>query len=144
MAPPVDLVGRAAGFAGDVVRMLQTRLEMLGVEMQRERDAIVLQLKLSMASIVAAGIAGLSAVLWAALSLAPGPRAWALGALTIVFVAIAAVAGLAARRVRRETPRFLGGVLGQLARDRESLSPSSSVTLQEAPRGSARDPLQAA
>jgi uncharacterized membrane protein YqjE len=124
--------------------MLQTRLEMLGVELQRERDAIVLQLKLSMASIVAAGIAGLSAVLWAALSLAPGPRAWALGALTVAFVAIAAGAALAARRLRDRAPRFLDGVIDQLARDRATLGPSSTVTLQEAPRGSARDPLQAA
>jgi hypothetical protein len=51
--------------------------------------------------------------------------------------------GPAAGRLR-ETPRFLGGVLGQLARDRATLGPASSVTLQEAPHGSARDPLQAA
>jgi uncharacterized membrane protein YqjE len=144
MAPPVDLVGRVAGFAGEVLRMLQTRLEMLGVELQRERDAIVLQLKLSIASIVAAGIAGLSAVLWAALSLAPGPRGWALGALTVTFVAIAVGAAIAARRLRERTPRFLDGVLDQLVRDRATLDPSTTMRIQEAPSGSARDALQAA
>jgi uncharacterized membrane protein YqjE len=116
-----NLVTRVADLAADVLQMAQTRLEMLSVELQRERDAMVLQLRLGMVAVVAAGVAGISAVLWAALTLQPRPRAIALGALTATFVAIAVAATLAAQRQRRRQPRLFASVIRQLDRDGTTL-----------------------
>jgi uncharacterized membrane protein YqjE len=116
-----NLVSRVADLAADVLAMAKTRLEMLSVELQRERDAVVLQLKLGMVSILAAGIAGISAVLWAALSLDPRPRAIALGTLTVVFVAISIASALAAKRALQRQKMLFDSVIQQLGRDRSTL-----------------------
>jgi uncharacterized membrane protein YqjE len=125
-----------AGLAGDVLRMAQTRLEMLSVDVQRERDAIVLQLKLGMTSVIAAGVAGISAVLWAALSLEPRPRSVALGLLTLLFVIVSVVAMLLARRALRNRGTVFGAVISQLSRDRSTLNgkQAESESKDEIPR----------
>jgi uncharacterized membrane protein YqjE len=110
-----------ADLASDVLRMAETRLEMLGVELQRERDAIVLQLKLAMTSVLAAGIAGISAVLWAALTLPPGQRSLALGALTLVFAGTAIVAVFVAKNKGRRQGRLFENLIAQLGRDSTTL-----------------------
>lgn len=142
MAHHTTLMGRASALAGDVLGMLQTRLEMLSVELQRERDAVVLQLKLGMISVVAAGVAGLSAVLWAALSLEPYPRAIALGTLTVIFFTIAVVATLAAQRAHRRQQRMFESVIAQLGRDRSTLGSPSIDTAQEKSHEYAGNPRQ--
>lgn len=115
------LVSRVADLAGDVLRLVQTRLELVGLELQRERNAILLQLKLSMTGVVAAGVAAFSAVLWAALSLPPATRAVALGTLTIAFAAISLASLLIARSQRQRQNQMFHSVITQLRRDRDSL-----------------------
>ena len=144
MPKRANVVSRVAELAGDVLRMAQTRLEMLSVEIQRERDAIVLQLKLGMTSVIAAGIAGVSAVLWAALALAPQPRAIALGLLTLLFVAISVGAMLVARRERRRQSALFGSVIAQLARDRSTLSAATNISDQEPLNEPTRDSRESA
>jgi uncharacterized membrane protein YqjE len=119
------IVGRVADLAGDVVRMVQTRLEMLSVELRLERNAIVLQLKLGMTSVIAAGVAGVGAVLWAALTLPPNERSAALGALTFTFMAISIGAMLAAKQQRQRQARLFGKLIAQLGRDRSTLQGAS-------------------
>ena len=128
-----NLVGRVADLAGDVVRMAQTRLEMLSVELRRERNAIVLQLKLGMTSVIAAGVAGVSAVLWAALTLPPNERSAALGALTFTFIAISFGAMLAAKQQRQRQNRLFESLIAQLGRDRSTLRGNVDQPQQDIP-----------
>ncbi len=119
-----------AGLAGDVVSMMQTRLEMLSVELRLERNAIVLQLKLGMTSVIAAGVAGVSAVLWAALTLPPNERSTALGALTLTFAAISIGAWLIAKRQQRRQIRLFDNLIAQLGRDRATLQGKNEPAAQ--------------
>ena len=125
-----NLVGRVADLTGDVVRMVQTRLEMLSVELRQERNAIVLQLKLGMTSVIAAGVAGVSAVLWAALTLPPNERSAALGVLTFTFVAISVATMLAAQKHRQRQVRLFDSLIAQLRRDRSTLQDSAEPAAQ--------------
>ncbi len=126
----LNLVGRVADLTGDVVRMVQTRLEMLSVELRQERNAIVLQLKLGMTSVIAAGVAGVSAVLWAALTLPPNERSAALGVLTFTFVAISVATMLAAQKHRQRQARMFDSLIAQLGRDRSTLQDSAEPAAQ--------------
>lgn len=121
---------RAADIVADLLRMAQTRLEMIGVDMQRERDAIVLQLKFAMFSIIAGGIAGISAVLWAALALPPRLRPIALGALTVAFVSVAIITLLIAQRERRRQIRIFGNVVAQLRHDNSTFNRECAESTQ--------------
>jgi uncharacterized membrane protein YqjE len=125
-----NLVGRVADLTGDVVRMVQTRLEMLSVELRQERNSIVLQLKLGMTSVIAAGVAGVSAVLWAALTLPPNERSAALGVLTFTFIAIAVATMLAAQQHRQRQARLFDSLIAQLGRDRSTLQGSVEPAAQ--------------
>ena len=130
MQPNHNLVGRVADLTGDVVRMVQTRLEMLSVELRQERNAVVLQLKLGMTSVIAAGVAGVSAVLWAALTLPPNERSAALGLLTFTFVAISVATMLAAQQHRQRQARLFESLIAQLGRDRSTLQGSAEPAAQ--------------
>jgi uncharacterized membrane protein YqjE len=142
MTGPTNLIGRVADLAADLLGMLQTRLELLGVELQRERNAILLQLKLVMTAVVAAGVAALSAVLWAALSLAPPARSVALGLLTITFVAVAVACLGVARSQRRRQGEMFNSVIAQLGRDRLTLSAQPDGIEQESVNETAGDARQ--
>jgi uncharacterized membrane protein YqjE len=132
MQPNHNLVSRVADLTGDVVRMLQTRLEMLSVELRQERDAVVLQLKLGITSVIAAAVAGVSAVLWAALTLPPEERSAALGVLTFTFIAIAVATMLAAQKHRQRQSRLFESLIAQLGRDRSTLQDSAAPPAQGA------------
>lgn len=116
-----NIVSRVSDGAGDLLETVQTRLEMLSVELQRERDAIVLQLKLGMISIIAAGIAVISAVLWVALALDAKSRAIALGVMTVIFVGAALGVAMVGRQQRHHQQQLFANVIAQLRRDRATL-----------------------
>jgi uncharacterized membrane protein YqjE len=139
------LLGRVGDIAGDLLRMAQTRLEMLGVEVQLERDALVARLRLGMFAAVAATLAGVTAMLWIAVVAPPTLRGILLGVLTLLWLAIALTAALLARGGDRHSSRPLfARVVAQLERDRRTLSPSAPVVTSEVDHGSAGNPRPAA
>ena len=124
MQDPKGLVSRVGDIAGDLLRMAQTRLEMLGVEVQIERDSLLDRLRLGMFAAVAATLAGVTAMLWVAVAAPPALRSVLLGVLTLLWIAIALTATLLARGRGRSSVRALfGSVIAQLGRDRRTLNP---------------------
>jgi uncharacterized membrane protein YqjE len=84
------LLDGARDLAGDGVRMLRTRLELLSIEVQAEKALVVRQLVVSAAVLFLASFGTLLVILWLVLSLPEGERQQALGGLGIVFLALGA------------------------------------------------------
>jgi uncharacterized membrane protein YqjE len=80
------LLDGARELAGDGVRMLRTRLELLAIEVQTEKALAVRQLVVSAAVLFLASFGTLLVILWVVLSLPEGDRQVALGSVGIVFL----------------------------------------------------------
>lgn len=80
------LLEGAREIAGDGVRMLRTRLELLAIEVQVEKALVVRQLVVSAAVLFLASFGTLLVILWLVLSLPEGDRQVALGGLGIAFL----------------------------------------------------------
>ncbi len=138
MQDPQGLVGRVGDIAGDLLRMAQTRLEMLGVELQIERDSLLDRLRLGMFAAVAAMLAGVTAMLWIAVVAPPALRGILLGVLTLLWIAVALTAVLLARNGdRRANQPLFGSLVAQLRRDRGTLSPATAGITTEVINGPA-------
>lgn len=137
MQNPGGLLTRVGDIAGDLLRMAQTRLELLGVEVQLERDAVLDRLRLGMFAAVAATLSGVTAMLWIAVVAPPTLRGILLGVLTLLWLAIALTAMLLSSGVdKRSASPFFGRVIAQLERDRRTIATSSSVVSEEVARES--------
>jgi uncharacterized membrane protein YqjE len=131
-----SLLSRVGDIAGDLLRMAQTRLELLGVEVQLERDALIDRLRLGMFAAVAATLFGVTAMLWIAVVAPPSLRGILLGVLTLLWLAVALTATLLARGVgRRSAKPLFGRVVAQLERDRSALSSAAPIVPSEVNRG---------
>jgi len=118
-APP--LIARGRLMLAELVRMAQTRLEMLAIEFEQERMRIARQLQLALVGALCTWLAGFTLVLWVALALRPDVRFIVLGALFGVFALASLVCWLGFRRlIRRQT--LFARLLAQLRLDQESLS----------------------
>src|SRR5689334_413473 len=114
--PSAPLLDRGKSMLEQLLRMGQTRLEMLSVEIQREKLELGRMFRLAAIAAVSAWLAGFALILWVALSLPPDPRSKVLGGLFIVLLAAAIVSIVALkRRVQRE-PIF-SRVIQQLKQD---------------------------
>ncbi len=76
------------------LRIAQTRLEILAVDLEREKAALARQLALAVACGTSAALAVFAAILWAALALGPRTRFIVLGALAAVLVVVAILCGV--------------------------------------------------
>jgi uncharacterized membrane protein YqjE len=114
------LIGRGKSLLDQVLRLAQTRLELLSVEIQREKVIVVRQLWLAAAAVVCAWLAGFTAILWAALTLPPRERSIVLGAILAVLIIGAIVSWMALRRRRLREPLFTRAIQ-QLQLDRDAL-----------------------
>ena len=119
--PGQPLIGRGRSLIEQLLRMAQTRLELLRAEIQQERLALTSQLRLAAAAAICAWLAGLTLLLWVALVLPPDVRSIVLGVLFFVLLLVSIVSlALLRRRARRE-PLFTR-IIHQLRLDRASLS----------------------
>jgi uncharacterized membrane protein YqjE len=118
------LIGRGKSLLDQVLRLAQTRLELLSVEIQREKVIVVRQIWLAAAGIVCAWLAGFTAILWAALTLPPRERSILLGVIVAALVIGALASWLALRKRRRREPLF-SRAIQQLQLDRDSLGMDS-------------------
>jgi uncharacterized membrane protein YqjE len=118
-AQPV--IGRARSLLDQVLRIAQTRLELLAVEIQQEKIALSRQLLLASLTAICALLAGLTLIVWVALAFPPETRLIVLGVLFGVLVIGGVGCWLALKRQARRDPLF-SRVIHQLRLDRSSLS----------------------
>lgn len=118
-------VGRGKSLLDQLLSMVQTRLEMLSTEIQQEKLALTLQLRLAVTAAICALLAGLTLVVWIALAFPPETRLILLGVLFGVLVLVSVICMLVLRQRAHSRPPFLTRVIHQLRLDRNSLGPES-------------------
>jgi uncharacterized membrane protein YqjE len=123
-AAAAPLIGRGKMLLDQVLRIAQTRLELLSVEVQREKALIVRQLWLAVAGALCAWLAGFTIILWAALTLEARERTIFLLSLFGLLVLGSLASWLLLRRRAQREPLFTRAI-HQLQLDRSSLGPDS-------------------
>ncbi len=123
-AAAAPLIGRGKMLLDQVLRIAQTRLELLSVEVQREKALVVRQLWLAVAGALCAWLAGFTIILWAALTLEARERTIFLLSLFGLLVLGSLASWLLLRRRAQREPLFTRA-LHQLQLDRSSLGPDS-------------------
>lgn len=122
-SPTQRVLEEALSIGAQGLRIAQTRLEMLSVDLQREKAALARQLALAVACATSAALAAFAIVLWVALSFEPRTRFIVLGVLAGVFVAIAIVCAILFQRGRARRERLFATLIDALQRDGEVLDP---------------------
>jgi uncharacterized membrane protein YqjE len=120
VAQPV--IGRARSLLDQILKIAQTRLELLAVEIQQEKLALSRHLLLASLTAIFALLAGLTLVVWIALAFPPDTRLIVLGILFVVLVLGSVGCWFALKRHARRDPLF-SRVIHQLRLDRASLGP---------------------
>ncbi len=123
-AAAAPLIGRGKMLLDQVLRIAQTRLELLSVEVQREKALLVRQLWLALAGALCAWLAGFTIILWAALTLESRERTIFLLSLFGLLVLGSLASWLLLRRRAQREPLFTRAI-HQLQLDRSSLGPDS-------------------
>lgn len=116
------LIDRGKSLLDQLLRIAQTRLEMLSVEVQREKLELARTIRLAIAVAVCAWLSGFSLILWVALVLPPDWRSKLLGGLFVVLLAASLGCWIALRRRSGRQPIF-SRLIEQLRLDRASLGP---------------------
>jgi len=114
------LFARGRSLLAELLRILQTRLEMLAIEFEQEKIRIARQLGLALVAALCTWLAGFTLVLWVALALRPDVRFIVLGALFAAFAVAGIACWLGLRRLMRRDALF-ARLMNQLHLDRESL-----------------------
>ncbi len=114
------LVARGRSLLGELLRIVQTRLEMLAIEFEQEKIRITRQLRLAIVAALCTWLAGFTLVLWVALALRPDVRFIVLGALFGAFATASVGCWIGLRRLMRRHALF-ARLLTQLRLDRQSL-----------------------
>ncbi|MBX3693882.1 MAG: phage holin family protein [Steroidobacteraceae bacterium] len=122
-SPTQRVLEEALSIGAQGLRIAQTRLEMLSVDLQREKAAVARQLALAVACGTSAALAAFATVLWVALSFEPRTRFIVLGVLAGVFLLIAIVCGVLFRRALARRERLFATLIEALKRDGEALEP---------------------
>jgi uncharacterized membrane protein YqjE len=116
------LFGRGKSLIEQVLRMAQTRLELLSVELQEEKVALAREVRLAAMIGVCALLAGLTLVLWVALAFPPDARFVLLGVLFGLLSAGAVVSWIILKRTANARGPLFKHVIDQLRMDRASLA----------------------
>ena len=121
MEPAQPIVGRVRSLLDQLLRIVQTRVELLSAEIQSEKLALTRQWQLAVTAVVLISLAGVTFIVWLALTVPPHLRTTALGALFFVLVGGAVGCAIAMHR-RHQRPPLFSRVAHQLRLDRDSLS----------------------
>lgn len=121
MEPAHPLVGRARSILDQLLHIAQTRLELLSAEIQSEKLALMRQWQLAIAAVVMTSLAGVTLIVWLAVTVPANMRTTVLG--IVFFLLVGGVIGCAlALRRRGKRPALFSRVAHQLHLDRASLS----------------------
>ncbi len=119
---------RASGLLASLRRVLetalalgQTRLKLLGVEIEEEQQRLVRLVGWGALALLMLQMGLIFLALWIVVAWWDGHRLLALGLATAAFLLAAVGAAWAARRYGRQASRLFSGSLAELTRDREAL-----------------------
>jgi len=115
-----SIIARGKSLLGQLLRIGQTRLEMLSVEFEQEKLRIGRQLRLTAICIGSLWLAGFTLILWVSFALPPDARLIALGVLFVLFLLTALASWIILRRSAQQE-RLFTRLIGQLRLDRASL-----------------------
>src|SRR6185369_3223921 len=121
MEPAQPIVGRVRSLLDQLLRIVQTRVDLLTAEIESEKLALTRQWQLAVTAVVLSSLAGVTFIVWLALTVPPHLRTTALGGLFLVLVCGALGCGIAMHR-RHKRPPLFSRVAHQLRLDRASLS----------------------
>lgn len=122
-ASPGGLLAAVRDLALTVVALLQTRLEIFASEVEEERLRLREFLWFAVATVFCLGFAIVLAAVFIVALLWDRFGVFAIGGLCLIFLALGIGLALSLRARTRSRPRFLGATLGELAKDRERLTP---------------------
>jgi uncharacterized membrane protein YqjE len=109
-------------FAATLVALLQTRLELLAVEVEEERTRVRRLLLLAAVALFFLALALLMLTLFVVVLFWDTYRLPVIGALTALYLMIGLVTAFAVRRQAATRSRLFSASLAELAKDREQLT----------------------
>jgi len=119
--PSPKLLESLRKFAGSVIAMLQTRLELASVELAEERQRLMKVALLACFGLVFFAMALFMATAFIAVLFWDTYRLAAIGGLMLVYLVLSGVCLLAARRVLKVAPPLFEATLAEIDKDREAL-----------------------
>jgi uncharacterized membrane protein YqjE len=117
---------RSRALLRQLLAMGQTRLEMLGLEVEKEVSALGREVRLAAICIIAAWLAGTALVLWIALVFPRPVGLWILGVLCLVFAATSFFTWRILQRVSKRE-RIFSRLADQLRQDAKALEDLTGV-----------------
>jgi uncharacterized membrane protein YqjE len=118
--PAQPIVGRAKSLLDQLLRIAQTRLELLSAEVHQEKLAITRQWQFAVGAVVCACLAGVTLITLLAIAIPPSQRVMVLSLVLALFV-VGALGCWLALRQRAKRPPLFSRVIHQLRLDRASL-----------------------
>jgi uncharacterized membrane protein YqjE len=115
----LPLLRRGKLLLEQLLKLAQTRLQLVGLELEEEKLALLRQLQLAILGGVCALLAGFTLILWLSLAF-PQTRLIILGVIFVLFAAVSAFAFWSLRRAPAREPLF-ARVAEQFRLDREAL-----------------------
>jgi uncharacterized membrane protein YqjE len=123
--PAQPIVGRGKSLLDQLLRIAQTRLELLSAEVHYEKLALMRQWQLAIGAVICICLAGVTLIMLLAIALPPHLRTPVLSAILALFVGGAIGCAVALQRRAKRPPLFTR-VVQQLRLDRASLSDEGS------------------
>jgi uncharacterized membrane protein YqjE len=117
---------RSRSLLRQLLAMGQTRLEMLGLEVEQEVGALGREVRLAAICIIAAWLAGTALVLWIALVFPREVGLWILGVLCLLFAATSLVTWRILQRTSKRE-RLFSRLADQLRQDAKALEGLTGV-----------------
>ena len=118
---PGGLLDSLKSFARTMLALAQTRLELLGNEVEEQRVLLMREALLALAAVLLLGLGIAFTAIFFLVLFWDTHRLLATGVFAVLFLAAAAAVYAAFRAAQAERPKAFSATLGELAKDRDSL-----------------------
>jgi uncharacterized membrane protein YqjE len=129
-APSPGLAASLRRLAIDIAALFATRAELASLELQQTRERVLRWAAMIAVAAVLLLAALVTLAVWVAAIFWDGPRGWALGLLTVAYVAGGAGLVVAVLRGMRDSPPMFAQTLAELRKDRDALRRRAVTTAQ--------------
>jgi uncharacterized membrane protein YqjE len=118
--PAQPIVGRGKSLLDQLLRIAQTRLELLSAEVHYEKLALMRQWRLAVGAVMCICLAGVTLIILLAIALPPSSRVTVLWVVLALFLG-GAIGCVIALKTGAKRPPLFSRVIHQLRLDRDSL-----------------------